>query len=81
VIPNPDVRVHTIHPSDRFFILATDGVWEFISSDEAVSIVAKSYSPEEACEALAKSARKRWITEEEGVVDDITIVVVAFREG
>ena len=80
VIPNPDVRVHTIHPSDRFFILATDGVWEFISSDEAVSIVAKSYSPEEACEALAKSARKRWITEEEGVVDDITIVVVAFRE-
>ena len=81
VIPNPDVRVHTIHPSDRFFILATDGVWEFISSEEAVSIVAKSYSPEEACEALAKSARKRWITEEEGVVDDITIVVVAFREG
>lgn len=80
VIPNPDARVHTIHPSDRFFILATDGVWEFISSEEAVSIVAKS-SPEEACEALAKSARKRWITEEEGVVDDITIVVVAFREG
>lgn len=32
VIPEPEVKEFTIVPEDKFMILASDGVWEFISS-------------------------------------------------
>lgn len=35
--------------ADKFMILGTDGVFEFISSQEAVSIVAKFDDPQEVC--------------------------------
>ena len=53
---------------------------EFIGSEEAVSIVARCYTPAEACEKLAAEARQRWLVEECGVVDDITVLIVAFAE-
>ncbi|GFH10773.1 PPM-type phosphatase domain-containing protein [Haematococcus lacustris] len=55
-----------------------DGVWEFISSQEAVDIIAQYDTAEEACRQLVDEAYQRWLTEEEGVVDDITAVVVKF---
>ncbi|CDJ66493.1 hypothetical protein, conserved, partial [Eimeria necatrix] len=67
-----------------FFIVASDGVWEFISSEEAVSIVS-SYvtgSPtdgkkmKDAADRLAYEAFRRWIDEEGNVVDDVTVIVV-----
>ena len=44
VIPTPEVRHHSISKSDKFMILASDGVWEFIDSPEAVKIVDKMYA-------------------------------------
>ena len=64
----------------QFMILASDGVWEFISNQEAVDLVHSVGSrsgPEEAVSALVNEATKRWHAEEE-VVDDITAVVVYF---
>ena len=49
--------------SDKFLILASDGVWEFISNDQAVNIVMPHYmnnSAEKAAEALIREALKRW---------------------
>ncbi len=54
------------------------GVWEFISSKEAVEIVGAYDTVEESCRQLVDEAYQRWLTEEEGVVDDITAVVVRF---
>ncbi|EED89147.1 hypothetical protein THAPSDRAFT_264034, partial [Thalassiosira pseudonana CCMP1335] len=39
VIAEPVVTVHTVEKGDEFMILATDGVWEFLSSEDAVDIV------------------------------------------
>ena len=80
VISTPDTFIHEITLKDRFIVLASDGVWEFIGSEEAVSIVARCYTPAEACEKLAAEARQRWLVEECGVVDDITVLIVAFAE-
>lgn len=64
----------------EFLLVASDGVWEFISSQEAVDIVGAFQLPEEATKAaekLAQVAWERWILEEGGaVVDDITALVI-----
>jgi serine/threonine protein phosphatase PrpC len=78
VISEPDHTSIELTAQDKFIVLASDGVWEFISSKEAVDIIAQYDTAEEACRQLVDEAYQRWLTEEEGVVDDITAVVVRF---
>ena len=65
--------------SDLFLLLCSDGVWEFVSSGEAVKIASKfprGKAPQ-AAEELARVSWDRWMIEENGhVVDDITSLVV-----
>jgi hypothetical protein len=49
VSSEPGVINLELDPSHKLIILASDGVWEFISSKEAVDLVAKAESPEEGC--------------------------------
>jgi serine/threonine protein phosphatase PrpC len=49
VVSEPDFTSMELTPEDRFIILASDGVWEFISNKEAVDIAAQYDSAEEAC--------------------------------
>ena len=78
VIAEPVVSSHTLHENDCFFILATDGVWEFISSAEAVEIVAKNLhkGATKACQKLIETAAAKWHDEEGDYRDDITALVV-----
>jgi serine/threonine protein phosphatase PrpC len=76
VIQEPEVRVHEVDKDDYFVIWASDGVWEFISSQEAVALVYEyRHDYKEACDKLVDESVKRWQQEEE-VVDDITCVIV-----
>jgi len=65
--------------TDKFMLLGSDGIWEFVSSAAAVEIV-NGYPLEEAqsaAEHLATAAWDKWVDEMNGeVVDDITILVV-----
>ena len=48
---------------DNFIILASDGVWEFISNEEVAAIIMphfKNNSAEKAAEAIVKESMKRW---------------------
>ena len=66
------------HLLPQFILVCTDGVWEFISSQEAVDIIS-GYDESEttkAAEALAQEAWRRWLHEEGNVVDDITVILV-----
>ena len=80
VIAEPEVTFHTIQEEDDFFILATDGVWEFIESEEAVRIVGerleKGDGATNACQALIEAAAAKWHEEEGNYRDDITALVV-----
>eukprot|EP00927_Polykrikos_kofoidii_P053243 TRINITY_DN4754_c0_g2_i1.p1 TRINITY_DN4754_c0_g2~~TRINITY_DN4754_c0_g2_i1.p1 ORF type:complete len:528 (-),score=78.05 TRINITY_DN4754_c0_g2_i1:224-1708(-) len=70
---------YAISKCDRFVLLCSDGVWEFVSSQEAVSAVAdfETEHAMEAAEHLAQMSWDRWIRELQGqVVDDITVLVV-----
>ncbi|EPT28569.1 PP2C, putative [Toxoplasma gondii ME49] len=81
VIPDPEVREYEIlEGRDEFLLICSDGVWEFISSQEAVDMVSTfgRDNVQKACDAIAREAWKRWIDEEHNVVDDITVLVIYF---
>lgn len=58
ITATPETRVHTIDPKqDAFVILACDGVWDVLTSDEAVGIVAQhAGSYDSAADALVTAA-------------------------
>jgi serine/threonine protein phosphatase PrpC len=77
------VSQHSVDPDvDKFILICSDGVWEFITSERAVQEIA-NYPPEAAsqgAERLAQLAWDNWIRQMDGqVVDDITAVVVHFK--
>lgn len=79
----PDVSERQIDPLDHVLLLCSDGVWEFITPQEAVAIVS-GFGPAKAmiaADRLAKEAWDRWIQEEGGaVVDDITVIVIFLQQ-
>jgi len=77
-VATPEVVSMKITQDMKFVLVASDGVWEFITTQEAVDLVGK-YGPsrvQAATEELCTEAYKRWLREEGDVVDDITAVVV-----
>lgn len=77
VISSPEIIEMDIKDEDKFIVIASDGVWEFISSQECVDIVKDFYIQNDAQGAVSflyKEASRRWIMEEE-VIDDITVII------
>mmetsp|Transcript_43384 Transcript_43384/g.48830 ORF Transcript_43384/g.48830 Transcript_43384/m.48830 type:complete len:531 (+) Transcript_43384:149-1741(+) len=81
VIAEPVVSFHDVNENDSFLILATDGVWEFISSAEAVEIVAMNLhkGATKACQILIEAAAAKWHDEEGDYRDDITALVIRLQ--
>ncbi|KAL4426116.1 hypothetical protein ABPG77_002702 [Micractinium sp. CCAP 211/92] len=77
VIPDPEMTATQLGPQHRFAILASDGIWEFISSQQAVDMVARHDNPYDAAKALVAQAYKLWL-QKETRTDDITCVVIFF---
>ena len=74
----PEVTTTYLGVDDKFIVIGTDGVWEFLSNEEIAEIVLPFYQmnqPEAAANAIVKEAYKKW-REQEEVVDDITTVVI-----
>ena len=79
----PEISEYKFVPEDKFLILASDGLFEFIESEEVVNIVAEYYEKNDivgCCEFLYKESYRKWIFEEEDTVDDITIILVFFED-
>lgn len=63
VIAAPEILEMNLMEGDKFICLASDGVWEFISNEEAAGIIMphyKSNSAEKAAEALIMESQARW---------------------
>lgn len=79
VTHTPEIVTHTYRPGvDKIMVLASDGVWEFLSSRDVIEIASKCRTPEEAAVQLYKNSDARWRRDEE-VIDDITVLVVFFK--
>lgn len=69
---------------DAFVVVASDGLWEFMGSQEVVDIVGdmrdQGMGGQEVAEALVRKAAGLW-ADREDVVDDITVGVVVLQHG
>ena len=83
VISEPEVTEYFFKPEDKFMVLASDGLFEFIESQEVIDIIKDYYERNDivgCCEYLYKESTRKWIQEEEDTIDDITIILVFFED-
>ncbi|KAK9084045.1 hypothetical protein Scep_030516 [Stephania cephalantha] len=79
VIAVPEISVVQLTQNHLFFVVASDGVFEFLSSQAVVDMVVRYSDPRDACAAIAGESYKLWL-EHENRTDDITIIVVHIRD-
>jgi protein phosphatase 1L len=73
VTADPEIKSRELQEQDDFLILASDGVWDVLSSQAAVDIVSKASTPQQAAAYLTDAAYSR------GSLDNITSLVVDLR--
>ena len=79
VSSTPDVREIKLHSEDKMLVVASDGIWEFLTNLEVGQIVFPFYltnDPEGAAEALMRAAHAKWSEQESGSIDDITCIIL-----
>jgi hypothetical protein len=77
VIPTPEVTHFKLTGQEHVIILASDGLWEFISSSHAVNLAINCTNATEACSQLVKLSKSKWAQDGHGTYcDDITIIVI-----
>lgn len=74
VISEPEFTERELLSSDKFIVVATDGLWEFVDNDETVTMVSNASNPSQGVDLLVKEANTRWIKEEQ-VIDDTTVII------
>jgi serine/threonine protein phosphatase PrpC len=78
VTAEPSVLKHELEGDEKLLLVCSDGVWEFITPEEAIEIVTSCPSMNDGVQRLVSVAWDRWIKEENGqVVDDITAIAIS----
>ena len=83
VISEPEVSEYFFKPEDKFMVLASDGLFEFMESQEVIDIIKDYYDKNDivgCCEYLYKESTRKWLQEEEDTIDDITMILVFFED-
>ncbi len=73
VVAEPEIQEDTIEKGVDFLILASDGLWDVVTNQEAVSMVLSIEDAEEAAKVLGDEAYRR------GSADNITCLIVRFN--
>ncbi|XP_068659985.1 probable protein phosphatase 2C 73 isoform X2 [Aristolochia californica] len=80
LISMPEVTQRNITDKDQFILLATDGVWDVISNQEAVEIVASTGDKGKAAKRLVECAVRAWGRKRRGIaVDDCSAICLFFN--
>jgi len=81
ILDYPYIQSHYFKGNEKFILLASDGIWKFIDSEESVKIIKNFYEngmdANGALNALVKEAILRW-KNEKNYVEDITCILLFF---
>ncbi|CAK9216901.1 unnamed protein product [Sphagnum troendelagicum] len=72
VVADPEIQEYDIEEGVDFLVLATAGLWNMLSNQEAVSMIEFLVDPVKAAMVLAEEAYRR------GSADNITCVIICF---
>ena len=79
VFAEPEVVTKELSESDKYIIIASDGVWEFLTNQTVLNMVAAYKSPLKACKAVVNEAYKLWL-QYDVRTDDITMIAIYLEE-
>lgn len=76
VSSEPEVQVYDIQPSDRFFTIASEGVWNYLQSDDVGEIVSEYglKEPGTSCQVVYQKIRDLCLNEQQDM-DDTTMII------
>ena len=77
IIPEPEVKCIKLESTDAFVIIGSDGVWEYMSNEDAVK-TAYEYGKEKSHESVStivESAYNLWQDNDDTYTDDITCIL------
>ncbi|KAJ6836925.1 putative protein phosphatase 2C 33 [Iris pallida] len=82
LISVPDISYRHITERDEFIVLATDGVWDVLSNEEVVAIVASAPTRSYAARSLVESAVRSWrLKYPTSKIDDCAVVCLFLKSG
>ncbi|CAI2387371.1 unnamed protein product [Moneuplotes crassus] len=77
VTHKPEIQHCPLTQEDKAVVLASDGVWEFLSNKQVTNILTnyiKAHKPRKGCEKVVSESVRLWKLRD-SVIDDITIIV------
>ena len=79
LIATPDIVRRSVHEDDEFVIIATDGIWDVLTSQEAVLYVRRYLATKEGdVDGAAKGLVRKALVS--GTVDNVSAVVVVLNQ-
>ena len=78
VIAEPEVKEYIVDKEDKAIIIASDGLWEYVTNEEVTDIVKNLINKKDAyliVDELYKFSYERWKIKDTGI-DDTTIICV-----
>lgn len=78
VTAEPEVHERELTEADKYVIIASDGVFEFLTNQMVADIVVRHDDPLHACKAVVSAAYDLWL-QYEVRTDDITILLISIE--
>lgn len=79
VFAEPELEEYTLGDEDKYIIIASDGVWEFLTSQSVADMVDKFPDPLDACRHVVAQSYSLWLQYEDRT-DDITMIALYIDE-
>jgi serine/threonine protein phosphatase PrpC len=74
VTAEPEMLARELTSNDHILVIASDGIFEFLTNQEVIDVCVGCATPLQACEKLVKMAYDQWLVYENRT-DDITVIV------
>ncbi|KAL3789207.1 hypothetical protein HJC23_002792 [Cyclotella cryptica] len=71
----PEILTKRVTKGDEILVIASDGIFEFLTNQRIIDICAQCVDPLHACSRLVEASYEKWL-EQETRTDDITCIVL-----